>query len=133
MSRHEFDVVVLGGGSGGYAAAIRASELGKRLGMRKTLMLTPCMYALAVGMMSVVFDEKPDDEKNSRGATDNAFGLHLSYVVQYVLVVIFYTMTAIFNFALNKQFSKMLYLRTSSKIKVRAQSWISSIGRYALE
>ena len=27
----EFDVVVLGGGSGGYAAAIRASELGKRV------------------------------------------------------------------------------------------------------
>jgi dihydrolipoamide dehydrogenase len=33
MSRHEFDVVVLGGGSGGYAAAIRASELGKRVAL----------------------------------------------------------------------------------------------------
>ena len=29
MSEHEFDVVVLGGGSGGYAAALRAAELGR--------------------------------------------------------------------------------------------------------
>lgn len=33
MTRHEFDLVVLGGGSGGYAAAIRASELGKRVAL----------------------------------------------------------------------------------------------------
>lgn len=33
MSRHEFDVVILGGGSGGYAAAIRASELGKKVAL----------------------------------------------------------------------------------------------------
>ncbi|MCM3696617.1 dihydrolipoyl dehydrogenase [Microbacterium oleivorans] len=33
MSRHEFDLVVLGGGSGGYAAAIRASELGKKVAL----------------------------------------------------------------------------------------------------
>ncbi|MGZ0710799.1 dihydrolipoyl dehydrogenase (plasmid) [Coraliomargarita sp. W4R53] len=29
MAQHTFDVVVLGGGSGGYAAALRAAELGK--------------------------------------------------------------------------------------------------------
>lgn len=29
MTTHTFDIVVLGGGSGGYAAALRASELGK--------------------------------------------------------------------------------------------------------
>ncbi|MDT3331368.1 dihydrolipoyl dehydrogenase [Microbacterium sp. KSW-18] len=33
MTRHEFDLVVLGGGSGGYAAAIRASELGKTVAL----------------------------------------------------------------------------------------------------
>ncbi|MGF3055305.1 dihydrolipoyl dehydrogenase [Microbacterium sp. YY-01] len=33
MSAHTFDVVVLGGGSGGYAAAIRASELGKSVAL----------------------------------------------------------------------------------------------------
>ncbi|AZS43753.1 Dihydrolipoyl dehydrogenase [Microbacterium oleivorans] len=33
MTRHEFDVVVLGGGSGGYAAAIRAAELGKTVAL----------------------------------------------------------------------------------------------------
>ena len=29
MTDHDFDLVVLGGGSGGYAAALRAAELGK--------------------------------------------------------------------------------------------------------
>lgn len=33
MATHTFDVVVLGGGSGGYAAAIRASELGKKVAL----------------------------------------------------------------------------------------------------
>lgn len=33
MTEHTFDVVVLGGGSGGYAAAIRASELGKSVAL----------------------------------------------------------------------------------------------------
>ncbi|MFK4762737.1 dihydrolipoyl dehydrogenase [Microbacterium sp. ZW T5_45] len=33
MTTHTFDIVVLGGGSGGYAAAIRASELGKSVAL----------------------------------------------------------------------------------------------------
>ncbi|GAA1744377.1 dihydrolipoyl dehydrogenase [Microbacterium paludicola] len=33
MTAHDFDVVVLGGGSGGYAAALRASELGKTVAL----------------------------------------------------------------------------------------------------
>ncbi|WP_203138433.1 dihydrolipoyl dehydrogenase [Microbacterium sp. JZ31] len=33
MTAHEFDLVVLGGGSGGYAAALRASELGKSVAL----------------------------------------------------------------------------------------------------
>lgn len=33
MSTHNFDVVILGGGSGGYAAAIRASELGRSVAL----------------------------------------------------------------------------------------------------
>ncbi|MBK5238397.1 MAG: FAD-dependent oxidoreductase, partial [Actinomycetales bacterium] len=33
MAEHTFDLVVLGGGSGGYAAAIRASELGMTVGL----------------------------------------------------------------------------------------------------
>jgi dihydrolipoamide dehydrogenase len=31
MTEHDFDLVVLGGGSGGYAAALRAAELGRRV------------------------------------------------------------------------------------------------------
>ncbi len=33
MARHEFDVVVIGGGPGGYVAAIRAAQLGMRTGL----------------------------------------------------------------------------------------------------
>ncbi|HTN56218.1 MAG TPA: dihydrolipoyl dehydrogenase, partial [Microbacterium sp.] len=33
MAVHEFDLVILGGGSGGYAAALRASELGKMVAL----------------------------------------------------------------------------------------------------
>ncbi|MGN6428877.1 MAG: FAD-dependent oxidoreductase, partial [Leifsonia sp.] len=33
MSEQNFDIVVLGGGSGGYAAALRAAELGFTVGM----------------------------------------------------------------------------------------------------
>ncbi|MFH8249906.1 dihydrolipoyl dehydrogenase [Microbacterium sp. B2969] len=33
MTDHSFDVVVLGGGSGGYAAAVRAAELGKSVAL----------------------------------------------------------------------------------------------------
>lgn len=33
MTTHDFDIVVLGGGSGGYAAALRASELGKSVAL----------------------------------------------------------------------------------------------------
>lgn len=33
MAEHHYDLVVLGGGSGGYAAAIRAVELGKRVAL----------------------------------------------------------------------------------------------------
>ena len=33
MTEHAFDLVVLGGGSGGYAAAIRAAELGSRVAL----------------------------------------------------------------------------------------------------
>lgn len=33
MTTHSFDVVILGGGSGGYAAALRASELGKTVAL----------------------------------------------------------------------------------------------------
>ena len=33
MTTHTFDIVVLGGGSGGYAAALRAAELGKSVAL----------------------------------------------------------------------------------------------------
>jgi len=33
MTEHAFDIVILGGGSGGYAAALRAAELGRRVAL----------------------------------------------------------------------------------------------------
>ena len=33
MSADDYDIVILGGGSGGYACALRASELGKRVAL----------------------------------------------------------------------------------------------------
>ncbi|HKT57196.1 MAG TPA: dihydrolipoyl dehydrogenase [Microbacterium sp.] len=33
MATHEFDIVILGGGSGGYAAALRSAELGKSVAL----------------------------------------------------------------------------------------------------
>ena len=33
MTEHSFDLVVLGGGSGGYAAALRAAELGRTVAL----------------------------------------------------------------------------------------------------
>ena len=33
MADHNFDIVILGGGSGGYAAALRSSQLGKRVAL----------------------------------------------------------------------------------------------------
>ena len=33
MTEHTFDIVILGGGSGGYAAALRAAELGKSVAL----------------------------------------------------------------------------------------------------
>ena len=33
MTTHDFDIVILGGGSGGYAAALRAAELGKSVAL----------------------------------------------------------------------------------------------------
>ncbi len=33
MAEHNFDVVILGGGSGGYAAALRSAQLGKRVAL----------------------------------------------------------------------------------------------------
>ena len=33
MADHNFDVVILGGGSGGYAAALRSAQLGKKVAL----------------------------------------------------------------------------------------------------
>ncbi|MEY4492114.1 MAG: hypothetical protein RL085_525, partial [Actinomycetota bacterium] len=33
MAEHNFDLVILGGGSGGYAAALRSAQLGKRVAL----------------------------------------------------------------------------------------------------
>ena len=39
MTDHQFDLVVIGAGPGGYIGAIRASQLGMSVGHREKLML----------------------------------------------------------------------------------------------
>ena len=45
MAEHNFDVVILGGGSGGYAAALRSAQLGKSVALiEKDKLGGPCLH-----------------------------------------------------------------------------------------
>ena len=48
MAEHNFDVVILGGGSGGYAAALRSAQLGKRVALIEKDKLGGTVYTEAV-------------------------------------------------------------------------------------
>ncbi|GAA4155711.1 dihydrolipoyl dehydrogenase [Gryllotalpicola daejeonensis] len=70
MADHTFDLVVLGGGSGGYAAALRAADLGSRVALIEkdklggTCLHRGCIPTKALLYSAEVADSVRDAEKN---------------------------------------------------------------------
>ncbi len=75
MTTHTFDLVVLGGGSGGYAAALRAAELGKSVALIEkdkvggTCLHRGCIPTKALLHAAEVADHVPDAGSVGIGAT----------------------------------------------------------------
>ncbi len=75
MAQHTFDLVILGGGSGGYAAALRASELGLSVGLIEknkvggTCLHVGCIPTKALLHAAEVADSAREAAKFGVGAT----------------------------------------------------------------
>lgn len=68
MTEHTFDVVVLGGGSGGYAAAIRASELGKTVALiEKDKVGGTCLHRGCIPTKALLHTAEVADHVRSAG------------------------------------------------------------------
>ena len=68
MTEHSFDVVVLGGGSGGYAAAIRASELGKTVALiEKDKVGGTCLHRGCIPTKALLHTAEVADHVRSAG------------------------------------------------------------------
>ena len=68
MTEHTFDVVVLGGGSGGYAAAIRASELGKSVALfEKDKVGGTCLHRGCIPTKALLHTAEVADHVRSAG------------------------------------------------------------------
>ena len=87
MSEQNFDIVVLGGGSGGYAAALRASELGFSVGLIEkdkvggTCLHRGCIPTKALLHAAEVADYSRDAAKY--GVTTNFEGIDIAGVKTY--------------------------------------------------
>ena len=78
MAEHTFDLVVLGGGSGGYAAALRASQLGFTVGLiEKNKLGGTCLHWGCVPTKALLHAAELAD-----GARDSAkYGITASFAV----------------------------------------------------
>lgn len=87
MTEHNFDLVILGAGSGGYAAALRASQLGMTVGLIEkgkvggTCLHVGCIPTKALLHAAEIADAARDSEKFGVRATLE--GVDVPAVIQY--------------------------------------------------
>ena len=87
MSEHTFDLVVLGGGSGGYAAALRASELGMTVGLiEKSKVGGTCLHVGCIPTKALLHSAEVADvtrESAKYGITSTFEGVDIAAVTAY--------------------------------------------------
>ncbi|CAN5160163.1 hypothetical protein BH09ACT5_BH09ACT5_09020 [soil metagenome] len=87
MSEHTFDLVVLGGGSGGYAAALRASQLGLSVGLiEKNKVGGTCLHVGCIPTKALLHSAEVADvtrESAKYGITSTFGGVDIAAVTSY--------------------------------------------------
>ena len=87
MSEQNFDIVVLGGGSGGYAAALRASELGFTVGLiEKDKVGGTCLHRGCIPTKALLHAAEVADvsrESSKFGVTTSLEGIDIAGVTAY--------------------------------------------------
>jgi dihydrolipoamide dehydrogenase len=87
LSEHTFDLVVLGGGSGGYAAALRASQLGLTVGLvEKNKLGGTCLHVGCIPTKALLHSAEVADvtrESAKYGITAEFGGIDIAGVTAY--------------------------------------------------
>lgn len=87
MAEHTFDLVVLGGGSGGYAAALRASQLGMTVGLiEKNKLGGTCLHVGCIPTKALLHSAEVADvarESAKYGVTTTFGGVDIAGVTAY--------------------------------------------------
>lgn len=87
MAEHNFDLVVLGGGSGGYAAALRASQLGMTVGLiEKDKVGGTCLHVGCIPTKALLHSAEVADvtrESAKYGVTSTFGGIDIAAVTAY--------------------------------------------------
>ena len=87
MAEHNFDLVVLGGGSGGYAAALRAAELGMTVGLiEKDKLGGTCLHVGCIPTKALLHSAEVADvtrEAAKYGVNTTLDGIDIAGVTKY--------------------------------------------------
>ena len=87
MSEQNFDLVILGGGSGGYAAALRASQLGQTVGLiEKNKLGGTCLHVGCIPTKALLHSAEVADvtrESAKYGVNASLEGIDISAVTAY--------------------------------------------------
>ncbi len=87
MAEHKFDLVVLGGGSGGYAAALRASQLGLTVGLvEKNKLGGTCLHVGCIPTKALLHSAEVADvtrESAKYGVNSEFGGVDIAGVTRY--------------------------------------------------